>query len=70
MAVAKRLTLNLQRLATQRLRLVILALVPQQIAEVADRGEGIRMAVAKRLSSHLQRLAIQRLRLVVLALIT
>ena len=57
---------HLQRLTQQRLRLVVLALIHQQPAEVADRDEGTRVAVAKRLTPCLQRLAIQRLRLVVL----
>ena len=46
-AVAERLT---KRLTQQRLRLVVLALILQQSAEVVDRDEGILVAVAERLT--------------------
>ena len=54
MPVAERLSLCLQRLAVQRLRAIQVALVLQQLAEVVDRDERVRVPVPERLSPRLQ----------------
>eukprot|EP00964_Phaeocystis_antarctica_P142323 scaffold107568_cov77-Phaeocystis_antarctica.AAC.10 len=64
MPISERLALHLQRLARQRLNLVVLALGLQHLREVVDGDERVRVSRAEALAVHLQRLAIQRLGLV------
>eukprot|EP00964_Phaeocystis_antarctica_P078137 scaffold48591_cov51-Phaeocystis_antarctica.AAC.1 len=67
MAVAQRLLARLQVLLEQRPRLLRLAHLLQQLAQVTDRAQRLQVAVAQRLPARLQHLLEQRPRLLQLA---
>ena len=69
MRIAELATIPIERLAVQRLGLVVLALIREQDREVVDGGERAWMRIAELSTMTVERLAVQRLGVGVLALI-
>ena len=67
--IAELATIPVERLAVQRLRVVVLALILEQDREVADGVERTRMRIAELATTTVECLAIQRLRVGVLAIL-